>query len=722
MTIYSFIKILWRKALILIALPVVTGIIVYLATNSLPVQYSTEATIFTGITSNSGIDNMGSSKVDYFATQNAYNNLISVLKSRNVMEETALRLFSAHLLLESPDEKVISEKSFEELQDVVPSDIMQLKVKNDFERSYQNITSHIDQKNDNFLYGILNYDHPDYSTKALSNIKVERIQNSDMIKIVYTNSDPGICYQTVKILTSVFIKRYNLLKKNQTGTAVAYFEKQLRESSAKLKSSEDRLLSFNTQNDIINYYEQTKHISSQEEKIEIKLQEMSMQYSAAQAVLNKLEIETKKRFDINLQNVEILAIREKLISLNDQLARTDLSQGGDDNEEILKLNNKKIKLEKKLANKIDSLYTYKSNSQGIELEKILGDWLDAVKEFESARARFTAMKERKKEFEKMYQQYAPLGAKLKRIEREIYVNEEEYLEILHHLGLARLKQQNAEMMSDMKILDEPSFPINALPTKRKMYVMVASIFSVILFVLGLFLYELLDKRIKTPARLEESANKKVITAFSNQKSNDQVHNNKTAEKSLKYLQECIFKTEDEQQTGNPFIIQIFSHWNEEGKSFIAEQLLNQLLKEGKKCTLINNSTKLADGENIINNSQTPAKEYSYKRILNDMLPDKYANLDYIIVEHDSVSEGLSHPALLKEAHLDFLVVDANRVWSKADSFYLEKINNVDDRELYMVLNKANPDDLEEIMGDVPKKRSSVRKFLKKKILRRFLNV
>jgi len=721
MTIYSFIKILWRKAWILIALPVVTGIIVYLATNSLPVQYSTEATIFTGITSNSGIDNLGSNKVDYFATQNAYNNLISVLKSRNVMEETALRLFSTHLLLEFPDEKVISEKSFEELRDVVPDDIMQLKVKNDFERSYQNITSHIDQKNDNFLYGILNYDHPDYSTKALSNIKVERIQNSDMIKIVYTNSDPGICYQTVKILTGVFIERYNLLKKNQTGTAVAYFEKQLRESSAKLKSSEDRLLSFNTQNDIINYYEQTKHISSQEEKIEIKLQEMSMQYSAAQAVLNKLEIETQKRFDINLQNVEILSIREKLISLNDQLARTDLSQN-ENSEEIVKLNNKKVELEKKLANKIDSLYTYKSNSQGIELEKILGDWLDAVTEFESARARFTAMKERKKEFEKMYQQYAPLGAKLKRIEREIYVNEEEYLEILHHLGLARLKQQNAEMMSDMKILDEPSFPINALPTKRKMYVMVTSLFSVILFILGLFLYELLDKRIKTPARLEESTNKKVITAFSNQKSNDQVFNNKTVEKSLKYLQECIFKIEYEQQTGKPFIIQFFSHWNEEGKSFIAEQLLNQLLSEGKKCILINNSSKLADGENIINNSQTPAKKNSYKRIINDKLPDKYNELDYIIVENDSVSEGLSHPALLQEAHLDFLVVDANRVWSKADSFYLEKIDNVNSRELNTILNKSNPDDLEEIMGDVPKKRSSARKFLKKKILGRFLNV
>ena len=722
MTIYNFIKVLWRNSWYLIGLPIVMGIIVYLATNRLPVQYSTEATIFTGITSNSGIDNLGSNKVDFFATQNAYNNLISILKSRSVIEETSLRLFSTHLMLDSYDEKLISKESFDELQEVVPNDVKQLVVENDFERSFLNITAHIDQSNDNFVYGILNYDHPYYSTKALANIKVERIQNSDMIKIVYTNSDPGICFQTINLLTSVFIKRYNLLKKNQTGTAVAYFENQLRESSEKLKSSEDRLLNFNTQNDIINYYEQTKHISSQEEKIEIKLQEMSMQYRAAQAVLNKLEIETGKRFDINLQNVEILAIREKLIKLNDQLARTDLAQNDDNKEEILKLNNEKLLLEKQLSSKIDSLYTYKSNSQGIELEKILGDWLDAVKEFESARARHTAMKERKLEFEKMYQQYAPLGAKLKRIEREIYVNEEEYLEILHHLGLARLKQQNAEMMSDMKILDEPSFPINALPTKRKMYVIVASLFSLILFVLGLFLYELLDKRIKTPASLEKLTDKKVITAFSNHKTTAEGYSNTTLDRSLKYLLESILIKKDEVQGNGPFVIQLFSNWNEEGKSFVAEQLLNRLLTDGKRCILINSSSKLADNENIINSAQLPIEVLRYKNMLDENSPGRYDQLDYIIVENNAVSEGLSYPALLKEAHLDFLVVDANRVWVKADDFYLDKLNNILAREIFTILNKANLDNMEEIMGDMPKKRSLARKFLKKKIVRRFINV
>lgn len=722
MTLYNFIKILWKNSWYLIALPVVVGITVYLATGRLPVQYSTEATVFTGITSNSGIDNLGSNKVDYFATQNAYNNLITVLKSRSVMEETALRLFSTHLLLESPDEKVISEKSLEEFHEVVPEDIKQLKIKDDLEKTVENLYSHIDQKNDNFLYGILNYEHPDYSTKALSAIKVERIQNSDMIKIVYTNIDPGISYQTVKILSSVFIERYNLLKKNQTGTAVAYFEQQLRESSEKLKASEDRLLSFNTQNDIINYYEQTKHISSQEEKIAIKLQEMAMQYSAAQAVLSKLEIETGKRFDINLQNVEILSIREKLINLNDQLARTDLSENKASGEEVLDLNHEKSLLEKQLANKIDSLYTYKSNSQGIELEKILGDWLDAVKEFESARARFTAMQERQQEFEKMYQQYAPLGAKLKRIEREIYVNEEEYLEILHHLSLARLKQQNAEMMSDMKILDEPSFPINALPTKRKMYVIVASLFSGILFILALFIYELLDKRIKTPSRLEVFTNKKVISAFSNQKNVDQKYHAKTLKKSLKFLMECIMIKEYEQKGNDPFIIQIFSNWNEEGKSDITEFLLNQFLKDGKQCVIINNSSKMKESEHLFNMPNIPSGTHNYSGILECAEANKKLSPDYIIVENNAVSEGINHPALLKESHLDFLVVDASRIWTKADDFYLDKLNSILHREVYTILNNANPDNLEEIMGEVPKKRSSLRKFIKNRIVRRFFHV
>jgi hypothetical protein len=44
------------------------------------------------------------------------------------------------------------------------------------------------------------------------------------------------------------------------------------------------------------------------------------------------------------------------------------------------------------------------------------------------------------------------GATIKKIEREITVSEQGYLEILHGLNLAKLKLQDSEMSSNIKLL------------------------------------------------------------------------------------------------------------------------------------------------------------------------------------------------------------------------------------------------------------------------------
>jgi hypothetical protein len=47
----------------------------------------------------------------------------------------------------------------------------------------------------------------------------------------------------------------------------------------------------------------------------------------------------------------------------------------------------------------------------------------------------------------------PAGATIKRLEREISVSEQGYLELLHGLNLAKLKLQDNEMSSNLKAID-----------------------------------------------------------------------------------------------------------------------------------------------------------------------------------------------------------------------------------------------------------------------------
>jgi len=715
MNIFQFIRILFRKAWVLILLPAFTGMLVFLLTQRLPAEYQAELTLFTGITSSTGIENMEGHRVDYFATQNAYNNILSILQSRSVLEEVAIRLLTTHLMLDKPHRELISEKAFSELQELVPGNVKRLIIKTDFEQSCRNITDYITQEDENFIYGLLHYDHPHYSLKALSGIESEHLGSSDIIRISYRSDDPGSCYQTLNILMDVFMEKYQLLKNKQSGSAVIYFEEKLKSTAASLDQAEEDLMRFNTRYNIINYYEQTKHISSQQEKIEVTLQKLKMENRAAIAVLKKLESETQIRYDINLSNREILSVRNELITLNNKLARLSLLSLEEDRDEVELLSREKTLLEFQLQSRIDSLYVFESNSQGLEIQKMLTAWLNALKDNESSRARLVAMEERKEEFSHLYQQYAPLGARLSRIEREIEVKEAAYLEVLHHLGLARLRQQNASLLSNMKILDIPVLPINALESKRKLYVIIAVLFSALFYILGLFILELLDRRIRTPEKLLKFSGLEVIAGFCRERGTAKQTYLDLSTRAQGYISEKIHLLSAETQASLPITIHVYSLWNGEGKTHIIGHIVRKLQKTGGLCEYID----LADPDSQPNGSE--AMNLS-NPALNTREPGKLLNApaDYLIIECPPLSDGIQDPANIKKADVSLLVVDSSRTWQDVDRYLLQKLSGVIGNNLYAVLNQAIPEDLSGIVGEIPRNRSLLRSVVKQRLMKRFI--
>jgi succinoglycan biosynthesis transport protein ExoP len=706
MNLLQFIKILSHKINYLILLPLFTAILVFVLTRNLPVSYSSESTLFTGITSNSGID-LESTGVDFFATQNEYNNILSIIESRDVLEETALRLLTQHLMLDKARKDVISEENFEKLQKITPPAIKKLIVRNDFEKSFKNIHNYVTQDDNNFIYGLLSFDHPYYSIKALNNIKVTRIGTSDLIKITYECEDQGISFNTVRFLCQIFIEKYGMLKNSQWGSAVLYFEKKLKESNEKLNKSEDSLLAFNTKNDIINYDEQTKHVSSQQETIDIRLQEIKMELDASHAVLIKLESEIVKRYHINLRTKDILNIRSQLIAKNNAIAKIEVNEENSrDKASLLSLKQNRKQLEHKLASEIDSTYIYESNSQGIESQKLLGEWLDAIKSYESNSALYKSMQERKKVFMTQYKQYAPLGAMLKRIDRGLIVNEKEYIEILHHLGLARLNQNNADMLSKMKIMDEAKFPINAIPSNRKLYVILSTLFSLIFYILGVFIVELLDQRISSPFKLKKHTGLEVLSAFCINENEKYIYTDKINERAAVFIYGKI--RELSFSKNKPVTIQIFSNWEQSGRTFVSAIVNKELEKHGFDCITL----KLSG---LDKESEISFKQLRVANNYNEFTPSADKSLDYLISVLPPISEGIENPQLIKTGDINFLVFDARSTWTKADTFNLEKLKHLLGDNLFAILTCASPHYLDEMYGEIPQKRSRMRIWIKKVI-------
>jgi len=720
MNVLKFIKILNQKLKYLIIIPIVIAGIVFYLTRNLPVQYSTEATIFTGITSKTGLV-VAETRVDNIATQNEYNNILTILKSRDLYEETALRLFTQDLMLDKPQKDILSEESFNELKKNVPPKIRKLIVRGNFEKSYTNISEFIEQDDKNYIYRLLNYEDPHYSIKAISNLKSERINSSDLIQLTYESNDAGICYNTLKIIAEVFIKRYSKLKSTQSTDVVKYYEGKSREIAVKLQDAEDRLLKFNIENGIVNYYEQTHQLTTQQEKIEVRLQEVKMECDAADAVLKKIETEVNKRYNINLRNKDILNIREQLIYYNNLIAKNDLIDKNSNIKAQNELKSKKNQLENKLKSKIDSIYIFESKSQGIESQKMLTEWLDAVKSHESSTALFKSMKERHAEFMEQYKKYAPQGATIKRLEREIDVNEREYLSVLDQLGLAKQKQQSTDMVSNMKEMDEPKMPINPIPSKKKLYVIIAALFSLIFYVIGVFMVELLDHTIKTPTNLKNLSGHDVIAAFCLHDHKKFINTQQITNNAAKYIYEKIRL--DFMGKSKPYVIQIFSNWENSGKLFTANIIAEQLQQYGFKYQIINFSELLekkmntAGIQNTFIEDEGMLSKYFKSNSYSEFVDTSNPNVDFIISIIPPISNGLDNTILLKSANINFVVFDANVTWTDADKFILEKYNHLMNNNTYSILTNAFPDNLEEMYGEMPKKRSALRVILKKTIKR-----
>jgi len=724
MNIIKFLKIISNKLLYVLLIPTVASTIVFFLTKDLPVKYTTFSTIYSGVTSNSGLA-VEALRVDNVATQNEYNNLMTILKSNSLFEDVSLHLLTQHLLLTKPEKEIISIKAYNEFINSVPDEVKKLVVKGNFEKTYSNLKKYIKEDENNYIYRLMNFGNKYYSKQAISNVKGERLTNSDLIKISYESEDAGICYNTVKFTTELFVKRYSTLKVSQSNSTVAYFENQLKEAALKLNGAEQKLLDFNIDNDIINYYEQTEQVTTQQEKIEVKLQEVKMEYEAAQAVLIKLEREIETRYKINIRNTEVLRIREKLVDYNNAITAIEIDENSTNAKQLLDLKSKRNEVLEKLENKVDSIYIYENKSQGIESQRLLSEWLDAVKTQENYNALFKSMKDRQIEFMKQFKRYAPLGATIKRIEREIHVFEREYLSILQDLGMARQNQQNMDMRSDMKVFDDTQFPINAIASKKNLYVTVAAMFSLIFFLLAVFIIELMDKRIKTPSLLHQLTGLNVVGAFCKENKKKFINTEMIEQRAALMIFEKMRQLGSE--SPRPFVVQIFSSWDNAGNLFIAKYLSAEIERHNFTVKVLNFEPEISiDGviaKSLDNEGVTDLEAMNLQDKINQF--DTYIELfnaenivsDFVISVLSPVSNGIDNPVLIANVKANFIVYDASALWSEADNFILDKLKNAVPNGLFAILTKAEPDNLEEIYGEIPKKRSFIRKLLKKLLKR-----
>jgi hypothetical protein len=94
--------------------------------------------------------------------------------------------------------------------------------------------------------------------------------------------------------------------------------------------------------------------------------------------------------------------------------------------------------------------------------------------------------------------------------------------------------------------------------------------------------------------------------------------------------------------------------------------------------------------------------------------------DYVFVELPAIVDNPYPLSLFEEADNSLLIVRANRAWSEADANALMDVQKITKKKASVViLNGVELNEMESILGDLPKKRSWFRKGIKNILRLRF---
>jgi uncharacterized protein involved in exopolysaccharide biosynthesis len=716
MSFVQFLRVLSKNLKWLIIFPVLVAILVYFLTGKLPREYESGTTVYTGIASGYSITSGEEApRTDFFSINNAFDNLLATVTARQTLEEVAIKLLAQHLLLEMPDPLILSEKSFTELRNIVTDERALMVVPGNFAATVEKITRYKNSSTNNIVVILLSDPKGHYSLSSINkNLTASRKSSSDFIVLTYKSDDPGVCLNSLKFITEVFIDKYKSLKGSETVNVLKWFEARLKDAAAELNNSENKLKDFGIRNKIINYYEQAKAVAIENETNETDYYKELMAYEAHKRAVARLEDQLESREILLRNNAELNRLRKEMGIAHEEYERAKIYSNSP--EKVAKLATKVDAIKQEIRLWVLQYYSLNNTIESVPMNIVLEGWLKEVLGMDASEARLQVYIDRRKEFDRKYNEFSPLNMQVSRLEREIGVAEKQYLEILHGYHLAKLRQQNIEMSNNLQIMDSPVFPSKPLASKRLLLVILSFVAAFFFLLIYFIAKELLDTSIKTTTRAEDLTGLKTFSALPNRSSaTNGLQLGRVENTLLDYaVSNLKIELENSQQNSNNYLITVISSREMEGKTYAAQKLAEKLYSLDYSVLLISNDDNMEDAETDDRKLRTlrydiTSRLFSAKTEEN-LLPEfsrvNRNSFNFIIVEVPAISINAIPNQLIRNSRLSLLVLDARRSWTASDENIMKLFAKAsgDQNKIMVWLNQVEPRDLENMVGAIPRNR------------------
>ncbi|TDQ17060.1 uncharacterized protein involved in exopolysaccharide biosynthesis [Algoriphagus boseongensis] len=634
-------------------------------------EYKSQTLLNTGLISGYNIESNKGERIDYAFTNNEMENLINLATSHETHQEVSLKILAQLMLDQASGTVKLHGDNLSEWYKTLEVIPVQIDKNDSPEKVFQLLSEALADR-ENPVYELINSKNSFVGLEQIEKIKVARQGNSDMIGMEYTSIDPYLSQLTLELLTEIFMAKQKGIKQGQTDSVILFFEEATQKTLDRLQKAEDELLKFRVQNQIINYYEQTRFIAGNREELDKEYQEQLRVKAGAESSLVRMESEIKDKQTLAKLHQQIAENQNQMADYNFALVELDLIErqtpGHTDRQLKAELETKIDFLKTEMVESTAGVLRVNQTSDGVPTSNILTQWLNSVITKEEATAKLKVMEQRQKEYDQIYDRFAPLGSTLKRLESEIDVAEREYLENLHSFNQARLHKYNMLMSSNLKVIDKPNYP--AVPEKSKAVMMVVLAFMVGLVVPSgaVIAAEMLDSSLKSPKKAAEQTGLKVsglMPLLPGEKEKSAIDFPALVKQAMNlFVQELKVSGN---KNGNPIRVVVSSIHPGEGKSKLIEEV-NRYVAENLK------------------GNQAHFQFVELPALLNNPYSE------------EEIQSGDVHVLLAK----------ADRKWTEADQHAVKVYKKYVGKKPILFLNKVRTDIMEDITGEVPRKRSWLR--------------
>jgi uncharacterized protein involved in exopolysaccharide biosynthesis/Mrp family chromosome partitioning ATPase len=734
MDFINFIKVLKRRKLLLIIVPVIAVVIAFFLTKNIPEVYKSQAQIATGITQENKISISEGDKggFSFDNVQVKFSNLIEIIKSKQVMDLVGYKLMIHDLTDPAPFSK--KSKLLPTLNQQAKNharEILQVHLDSMKSLDFQDA----DERGMIDLVESSGYDE----VNLLKKLKVERLGSSDFIQVAYESENPYLSALVVNTVVEIFLKYYDTSSSQRSDASVAYYTQLAEQKKKELDEKVNALKVYKQQNGVINIYEQTKSLVNQISDLELARESENKRITSSSKAVKDIDnrFSDKEKKYLEAGNTpyskSIANMKQRITDYSNYL----ISKGYPPQVINDSLKSLKSNLDTEIRKGADD-YLYNPD---VPKQELVTKRIDYELDLVVAKYSVESMDKELARLRQIVISFAPIEASISALEREISVAADVYLLVLNKLNLARIDNAAGGVLKQVEF----GIPGPPEPSKKILLIIMAGFISLILCIVVIFVLEYLDVTIKTPKQFVKFTGLNLL-GFLNLLEEGKIDLNSIfSETETRFDSKAetfkellrIIRYELAQRMGESKSLLITSTRSGEGKSLIISCLAYSFAITGKRILILDTNFKsniltkmfkaegnlesYLRGELSLQNSLTATSVsnidiigckggmYSLNEVApSDLISKKISevkqNYDYIFLEGTSLNRYSDSKELMTYVDKFSLVFSALNNVDEADKNSIDFVKKINEKFVGALLNKVTIHNLEQVYGQPVKGR------------------